>query len=245
MGQRSRPAVGTFTIRVRGPWGRGASRSFTVVEDLSVSFTPGWRRFVSGGLQPCVAHVRAADGVELSRRQIEFGERDREQKLRVGLNSDFRSFVVSPPHMTVAYQADDFSINPSVRPLTLMREDLCDSPGELILDIGASAEPVLHVFANGRTIQTLQARSARVGVYRFNLAEIVDTLRDQPQANLALSDEGELVIATVRPRTLFSSIQLDSGELQFADCVNVEGLTAYVFVTRAPWIEPVCTRRRR
>ena len=171
--------------------------------------------------------VRAADGVDLSRRQIEFGERDREQKLRVGLNSDFRSFVVSPPHMTVAYQADDFSINPSVRPLTLMREDLCDSPGELILDIGASAQPVLHVIANGRTLQTLQASSARVGVYRFNLAGIVDTLRDQPQANLALSDEGELVIATVRPRTLFSGIQLDCGELQFADCVNVEGLTAY------------------
>jgi hypothetical protein len=235
----SRPAVGTFTVRVRGPWGRGASRSFTVVEDLSVSFTPGWRRFVPGGLQPCVAHVRAANGIDLSRRQIEFGERDREQKLRVGLHSDFRSFVVSPPHMTVAYQADDFSINPSVRPLTLMRQDLCDSPGELILDIGASAQPVLHVIANGRSLQTLQARSARVGIYRFNLAGIVDTLRDQPQANLALGDEGELITATVRPRTLFSSIQLACGELQFADCVNVEGLTAYVFVTRAPWIEPV------
>jgi hypothetical protein len=235
----SRPAVGTFTIRVRGPWGRGATRSFTLVEDLSVSFAPGWRRFVSGGLQPCVAHVRAADGIDLSRRQVEFGERDREQKLRLGLSSDFRSFVVSPPHMTVAYQADELSINPSVRPLTLMREDLCDNPGELILDIGASAQPVLHVIANGRTLQTLQARSARVGVYRFNLAEIVDTLRDQPQANLALSDGGELVIATVRPRTLFSSIQLASGELHFTDCVNVDGLTAYVFVTRAPWIEPV------
>ena len=57
----SRPTAGTFTIRVRGPWGRGASRSFTVVEDLSVSFTPGWRRFVSGGLQPCVAQ-RASSG---------------------------------------------------------------------------------------------------------------------------------------------------------------------------------------
>jgi hypothetical protein len=233
------PVVGTFTIRVRGPWGRGASRAITVVEDLSVSFTPGWRRFVSGGLQPCVAHLRAADGIELSRTQIEFGERDREQKLRMGLNSDFRSFVVSPPHMTVAYQADNFSINPSVRPLTLMREDLCDNPGELILDIGAAAEPVLHVIANGQTMQRLEARSARVGIYRFNLAAIVDTLRDQPQANLALSGEGDLIIAAVRPRTLFSSVELDAGKLEFADCVNVEGLTAYIFATRAPWIEPV------
>jgi hypothetical protein len=235
-----RPVMGTFTIRVRGPWGRGASRSFTVVEDLSVSFTPGWRRFVSSGLQPCVANLRAADGIDLSRKQIEFGERDREQKLRVGLNSDFRSFVVSPPHMTVAYQADDFSINPSVRPLTLMREDLSDKPGELILDIGAAAEPLLHVIANGRTLQTLEARSARAGVYRFNLAGIVDTLRDYPSVSLALSDDGELVIATVRPRTLFTAIELDGNHLEFENCVAVEGLSAYLFATRAPWRKPAC-----
>jgi hypothetical protein len=233
-----RPAVGTFAIRVRGPWGRGASRSFTVVEGLSISFKPGWRRFAPHGLQPCVAHMRAADGIDLSRAEIEFGERDREQKLRVGLNSEFRSLVVSPPHMTVAYQTIEFSINPSVRPLTLMREDIRDSPGELILDIGAAAQPVLHVIANNRVLQTIDARCGRAGVYRFDLAGTTDTLRDHPQANLALSDDGELTIATVRPRTLFSSIQLDAGQLQFADCVNVDGLTAYVFATRAPWIEP-------
>nr|WP_131721717.1 hypothetical protein [Mycolicibacterium komanii]CRL70025.1 hypothetical protein CPGR_01807 [Mycolicibacterium komanii] len=233
-----RPVVGTFAVRIRGPWGRGATRSFTVVEGVSVSFAPAWRRFVSGGLQPCIAQVRAADGINLSRRQLEFSQRDREQTLRVGLDSKFRSLVVSPPHMTVAYQTDAFTINPSVRPLTLMREDLCDSPGELILDIGASAQPVLHLIAGGRTLQTLQARSARAGVYHFNLAGIVDTLRDQPQASLALSDDGELVVATVRPRALFGSIELDSRELKFTDCINVDGLTAYVFPTRAPWIEP-------
>lgn len=235
-----RPVMGTFTIRVRGPWGRGASRTFTIVEDFSVSFSPGWRRFIVGGLQPCVAHLRAADGIILSRSQIEFSVRDREQKLRVGLNSDFRSFIVAPPHMTVAYQADDFSINPSVRPLTLMCEDLCDSPGELILDIGASAQPFLHVIANGRSIQKLAARSARVGIYRFNLAEIVDTLRDNPHVSLALSDDGALVVATLRPRTLFTGVELDGDSLTLENCVAVEGLSAYLFATRAPWREPAC-----
>lgn len=235
----SRPVAGTFTLRVRGPWGRGATRNFTLVEGLSVSFNPGWRRFVSGGLQPCVAQVRATSGIVLSRTHIEFGERDREQKLRAGLRSDLRSFVLSPPHMTVAYQAGEFTINPSVRPLTLMREDLCDNPGELILNIGAAALPVLHVIANGRTLQTLRAHSARMGIYRFNLAETIDTLRSQPLVTLALSDDGELVIATVRPRKLFSTIHLeDARELQLADHVNVDGLTAYVFATRAPWIAP-------
>jgi hypothetical protein len=239
-GEVPRPVIGTFSIRVRGPWGRGATRAFTVVEDLSVSFTPSWRRFVSGGLQSCVARLRAGDGIDLSRKQLEFGERDREQKLRVGLNSDFRSFVVSPPHMTVAYQADDFSITPSVRPLTLMREDLCENPGELILDIGAAAQPVLHVIANGRALQTLEARSARVGVYRFNLAGLVDTLRDYPMVSLALSADGELVISTVRPRTLFTGMELDGNHLEFENCVSVEGLSAYLFATRAPWRQPHC-----
>ncbi|WP_156452469.1 hypothetical protein [Mycobacterium gordonae] len=235
----SRPVAGTFTLRVRGPWGRGATRNFTLVEGLSVSFTPGWRRFVSGGLQPCFARVRATDGIALSREHIEFGERDREQKLRAGLHSDLRSFVVSPPHMTVAYHAGEFAINPSVRPLTLMGEDLRDNPGELILDIGAAAQPTLHVIANGRTLQTLQAHSRRMGVYRFNLAEIIDTLRNQPLVTLALSDDGELVIAAVRPRKLFSTIRVEeSGKLLLADHVDVDGLTAYVFATRAPWIPP-------
>jgi hypothetical protein len=235
-----RPVAGTFTIRVRGPWGRGASRSFTLVEDLSVSFSPGWRRFVPGGLQPCVANLRAADGIDMSRSQIEFGERDREENIRIGLSSDFRSFAISPPHMTVAYQADEFSINPSVRPLTLMGEDLRESPCELILDIGAAAEPALHVIANGRTLQKLAPRSARVGVYRFNLAEIVDTLRDYPYVSLALSDDGELVIATLRPRTLFTGIELDGNQLKLENCVAVEGLSAYLFATRAPWRAPAC-----
>jgi hypothetical protein len=235
-----RPLVGTFSLRVRGPWGRGASRSFTLVEGLSVSFTPGWRRFVTGGLQPCVAQVRAAKEIELSRGQLPFGERDREQKVRIGVGADLCSFVISPPHMTVAYQTDDFSINPSVRPLTLIREDLCESPGELVLDIGASAQPALHVISGGRTIQKLVPHSARVGIYRFNLAEIVDTLRVHPHVVLALSEEGELVVATLRPRTLFTGIELDGAQLKLEDCVAVEGLCAYLFATRAPWREPSC-----
>lgn len=236
----SRPLVGSFTVRVRGPWGRGASRTFTVVEGLSVTFTPGWRRFVPQGLQPCLADVKVPDGVELSRSHLDFDERKREHVIRVGAHSEYRSLVVTPPHMTVSYQATTTSINPSVRPLPLIREDVRESPGELVLDVGAAAEPVLRVVASNRVIQTLSARSGRVGVYRFNLAEIVDTLGEHPHVSLALSDSGDLVIATVRPRTLFTDIALDGDQLELANCVNVEGLTAYLFAARAPWREPAC-----
>ncbi|MFV8300999.1 hypothetical protein ACNQP7_30340 [Mycolicibacterium fortuitum] len=233
-----RPLVGTFTLRVRGPWGRGTSRTFTVVEGLSANFSPAWRRFVPRGLQPCTAQMRVTEGVALTRDQMDFDERKRDFVVRAGAHSQYRSLVVTPPHMTVAYQAEHFVVSPSVRPLSLIREDVRDHPGELILDIGADAEPTLHLIANNRVVQKLTARSGRSGVYRFALAGITDTLRDYPQASLALSDEGKLVIATVRPRTLFTGVELVGDELALADCVSVDGLCAYLFATRAPWREP-------
>ncbi|MBX7432552.1 hypothetical protein JDV09_10620 [Mycobacterium sp. Y57] len=235
-----RPLVGNYTVRVRGPWGRGASRTFTVVEGLAVTFTPGWRRFIPMGLQPCVARISTADGVELTRTEVDFDERKREFVLRAGAHSQYCSLAITPPHMTVAYQAADSAISPSVRPLSLVREDVQDRPGELVLDIGAAAEPTLHMISNNRVVQTLAARSGRAGMFRFNLAEIVDTLRECPQAILALSDDGQLVVATLRPRTLFTGIELDGDALVLENCAPIEGLNAYLFAARAPWREPAC-----
>jgi hypothetical protein len=234
----ARPVVGSYTLRVRGPWGRGASRSFTLVEGLSVAFKPEWRRFVPGGLQPCAASISAAAGAELPRTKLEFGQRDRAQQLRVGARNEFRSLVVSPPHMRVACQTVAGSIGPSLRPLTLIREDVRDDPGELVLDVGAAAEPTLHVIASKKVIQTLTPRTGRVGIYRFDLAAVVDTVRDKPLIDLALSPDGELVIATIRPGRLFTSVQVIDDGLEFVDCVDVDGLTAHVYPTRAPWREP-------
>ena len=233
-----RPLVGSYSIRVRGPWGRGATRSFAIAEGLSISFTPNWRRFVTGGLQPCLAKVRVADGVELPQVQLDFGERDREHRLRASSHSKACSLVVSPPHMTVAYQSVDSSISPSVRPLSLTSENIVEHPGELILDVGATAEPMLHVIARHRVVQTVASRLGRASVYRFDMAQIVDTLRDQPQVTLALNEDGDLAIANVRPQTLFRSIHLEGNKLRFEDCVDVEGLTAHVFALRAPWRQP-------
>lgn len=235
-----RPLAGTFTIRIRGPWGRGATSTFNIVEGLTVTFAPGWRRFAGRGLQPCSASLRVTEGVELSCNQIEFGERDREQRVRIGVRGDYRSLIVSPPHMTVSYQAPGAAIPPSVRPMPLLREDIRENPGELVLDIGTAAEPTLHVLVGNRAVQSIQARTGRVGIYRFNLAEIVDTLGEHPHAVLALSDDGELVVGTVRPRTLFTDITIDSGRLELTDCANAEGLNAYLFATRAPWRRPAC-----
>lgn len=235
-----RPLVGSYTVRVRGPWGRGASRSFTMVEGLAAAFSPGWRRFVPAGLRQCSVRVRVAVDVEISRSEIGFDERKRESVLRVGAHGSYRSIVVTPPHMTVAYQASNTTRSPSVRPLPLFREDVQEDPGHVVLDTGVGAEPTLHVIANKRSVQALAPRNGRAGVYQFNLAEIVDTLRDHPQVSLALDDEGEVVVASMRPRTLFTGVELDGDDLVLTECVAVEGLSAFLFPTRAPWREPAC-----
>jgi len=237
-GNVPRPLVGTFSIRVRGPWGRGASRALTIVEGLAFSFAPSWRRFVSGGLQPCVGKVRVADGVALSANGLEFGERDREHSMRVSAQANSLSLVVSPPHMSVAFQSVESSISPSVRPLSLTREEVIEHPGEIVLDVGTAAEPALQIISKERVVQTVSSRLARAGVYRFNLAQIVDTLRDHAQVTLALDAGGELAIATVRPKSLFRGIELEGSELCFGECVDIDGLTAYVFALRAPWRQP-------
>lgn len=236
----SRPMVGQFIIRVRGPWGRGTSRTFNLVEGLSVAFSPRWRRFVPGGLQPCTVRFRAANGVELSRDQTDLDERKRETVLRAAALSRYRSLVVTPPHMTVAYQAENFAISPSVRPLPLAREDVRESPGEIVLDIGSDAEPSIYVIANNRAVQKLATRGGRAGIYRFDLGEVTDTLREHPQVVLALTDDGELPISIVRPRTLFTGVELDHSDLVFENCVDINGLCVYLFPTRAPWREPAC-----
>jgi hypothetical protein len=233
-----RPAVGTFTIRVRGPWGRGATRALTVIEGLDIAFNPPWRRFVEGGLQPCVARVNVLEGMQTSRPTIEFPEADRESYVSCGAHNDFRTLVVTPPHMTIAYQSAEATTSPSVRPLRLFREDVTDDPGTLILDVGTAADPKLHFLASQHTVQVIEATAGRSGIYRFGLSKLVDTLSSYPQGQLALESGGGLVVATIRPRRLISDVMLADEALEFSDCVEIDGLTALVYSTRAPWRDP-------
>lgn len=233
-----RPVVGTFTVRVRGPWGRGATRTLTVMEGLGVGFSPPWRRFTSGGLQNCVARLKLPAGATAARSVIEFAEHEREHYVRVGASDEFRTLVVSPPHMSVSYQSSETITNPSIRPLRLFREDIIDQPGVLVLNLDADAEPKLHVLTSAGDVQVVEPTFGRAGMFHFKLARIVDTLTANPQAKLALTDDGNMVIATIRPRKLFSRITLGDGVLELEDCVNVEGLTALIYATRAPWRAP-------
>jgi hypothetical protein len=235
----SQPSVGTFSIRVRGPWGRGAQRTFTLVQGLRVAFDPPWRRFVHpAGLQPSIATITVPAGMDTDAAQLVFPSKKKDAYVRLGSGGVHRTLTVTPPHMSVAYQSEDATSQPSIRPLTLFSESIAEAPGTLILNLEASGEPRLHVRTALGVAQVLEPGAERAGVYRFDLSRMVDTVHSHPQGELSLDAEGRVVVAHFRPQRLFSEVTLDGTSLSFTDCVEVEGLSALVYLTRAPWRGP-------
>ncbi len=232
-----RPLVGGYTIRVRGPWGRGLSRHVTVVEGLTVRSTPAWRRIGSAGLVPCDVTV-AAPGLYLAPATLSFAPVEIEQRVDVAGTSSI-VLVVRPPHMTMSYQSEVATLGPSIRPLLLDTEDVVAAPGTLALDLQADTSPALFVLSGRDVVQQLDPLGeVRGGVHRFDLRRLTDTVTSHPRVRLCLDPEGELVVATLTPRRLFSSVEHDRGELLFHECVAVDGLTAHVYAARAPWRGP-------
>jgi len=244
-----RPFLGTVTVRVRGPWGRGVTRTIAVAEGLSVGFDPGWRRFSAAGLQPVTVTVVAAPGIAVSNSRVELGDRQRGVTVRLSAGTATCRLQLTPPHMSVAYESTAGAPAASIRPLTLFHEDVRDDPGTFILNVGVSADPTLHVLGTTGPLQTLAPSAGRNGVYRFNLAQIVDTLGAHPQVQLCLRTDGALPVATIRPRRLYREITAHDGSLVLSQSVEVEGLTALVYSLRAPWrdaeILPVAGGRAR
>lgn len=240
--QVSRPLIGTFTIRVRGPWGRGANRTMNIIEGLKVTYQPGFRLFSGNGLKPAMGTVTAAPGFTLSSNVLSFDAGHRDSHLRVSAHGVTRTLAITPPHMTVALQTDTVATAASIQPLTLHRETIAESGGMLLLSLGEEGAPGVRFRSAGQVLQLLSSDHGRAGVYRFSLGQLSDTLTAHPQGTLSLDDDGLLAVAHIRPRELFSRIGLehtdDGSALLFEDCVEAEGLTAYVYATRAPWRSP-------
>lgn len=233
-----RPILGSFTIRVRGPWGRGASRSVFVAEGLGIRCTPPWRRLTADGLVPATVAIATPPGMDVDQDSVALDPDQRDRYVSVGTSRGTMSLRLSPSHMSIAYQSADTTTRPSIRALTLYTEEVIDEAGTLILDVGADAEPALTVFSGPRAIQILTPGAGRHGVYRFNLSQIVDTLSAHKQLSLTLGERGQLKVASIRPKRLFATIAPVPEGLAFGDCADIPGLVALVYPARAPWRKP-------
>lgn len=236
-----KPYFGTLSIRVRGPWGRGAARSLFVVEDLQVKCTPDWRRLGGAeGLVPASVELSADPAVFIDRPSLKFGPQDTKASVTLTARNQPTLLTIEPPHISLSYLAEDYMLGPSIRPLALQTESVVESPGLLALHVGAAAEPRLHVFVRGERVQELNPLGdSRNGIYRFNLAQMADTLAVNPYLRLCLDPEGALEVAATRPSRLFSAVHIEESRIVLDDCVRTDGLTAVVYAKRAPWRAPV------
>jgi len=234
-----RPLAGRFTVKVRGPWGRGAIRRFTLIEGLRVQATPPWRRMTGHGLVPASVSVAVPDGFVAGPAHMDLNHRAVTQPLTVDCRPFSMRLSVEIPHMSVSHVCEAHVSAPSVTSLRLFTEDLLADPGSIVLDVGADAEPVLHFLTPDGSSQEVRAKGgARGQAYRFDLREVTDTLAASRSLRISLDPEAALVIGTIRPRQLFSDARLEGHRLVFDDCANIEGLTALCYPALAAWREP-------
>lgn len=231
-----RPLCGEFVLKVRGPWGRSATRRFTLVEGLDVECSPPWRRMTGSGLVPVTARVSVRRGLVLSEKVVQLAGHQVAGYVDVHDGTERMRLTVEPAHMSVSHVSEWGTPVPSITALALSTEDVLDDPGSLVLDAGAEAEPTLHLASSTGVIQVLRPKGAlRGNAYRFDLHEITDTLRRLRNVRLALDSSGALVLATVRPKRLSGVIEMDGDVLVLEECADIDGLTALCYPTRAPW----------
>lgn len=232
-----RPLFGAYAVKVRGPWGRGASRDLVIVEDLTTTPSPAWRRFqTQGGLVPCQIGIDVNDTMRCDPATLALDSRTVKSSVAVACGGDALHLSVEPAHMSVTHQSAQGVTGPTIQPPLLYTEDVAADPGVLILSVGASADPLLHVLAGKARLQVVEpGGDARHGLHRFDLRKITDTMATHPQLRLCLDPEGVLEIADIRPRQLFSGLSISGGAVVLDDCVDVDGLTVIAYATRAPW----------
>ncbi|XRQ13850.1 hypothetical protein ACN3XK_24080, partial [Actinomadura welshii] len=232
-----RPLAGAYDVVVRGPLGRGARRSVVVAEGLRVSFHPEVRLFAAGGLSAAEADVRAGPGARVVPRELHFDARERARVVSFQAPSGSEPLVITPPHLEVLHQHPDVGAVWSAGPLRLTSESF-DEPGELLVRLpGASKLPALNVLTSSGTAQTLEpSGSQRGGMARYPLIKLRDTVGEFKRAELLL---GETPLVYVRPRRLATGVSDAGGHLLLQDAVEIEGLTAGVYLVTAPWRRPV------
>ncbi len=228
---------GEVHLRIRGPWGRTASRRFTVVQGLTTDSDPTWRRMTGRGLTAAAITLSASPGIRVSTQFLELDNRQVRRVVTVSTGPEKLPIVVEPAHMSVSHLTPMRTGHESVTALNLQTEAVLDDPGVLVVDTGAHASPVLHVHGSRGFLQMVEPSATTGGstMYRFALAQITDTLRAEQQLRLSLDREGTLTVAHVRPGRLFSAISVQDAQLVLADAPAIEGLTAICYRTAAPW----------
>ncbi|GIH50615.1 hypothetical protein SAMN05421833_12814 [Microbispora rosea] len=237
-----RPLVGAFDTVVRGPLGRGVNRSLFIAEGLCAAFTPRVRLFGTAGLADGRAELSAPVGARVEPRVTRFSSAELASIVEYRTEIESEPLVVTPPHVQVMH--DRLGEAPVWRagPLRIPTDAFAEEPGTLLVRIpGVKQMPPLQVMAGGQVVQDAPASGGvQAGTARYDMVKIKGTVEDKQQAELLVEVDGRLVrVASVRPRRLAAAAKVEGDHILLLECVLVDGLTAAVYATHAPWREPV------
>jgi hypothetical protein len=237
-----RPVLGAFEVTVRGPLGRGLRRTIVVAEGLTMSYQPQARLLTGAGLAQGKAILTAASGAVVSPQVLGFAAGERSHPVEYRTASESEPLVVTPPHAALLCPGGGVTTW-TTSLLHLVSEEFATA-GRLLIRlpvVGQRSQLNLEVYAGGQKVQSVepsgQQSSVQIG---FELGRATDTIAKHRRAELVLNVDGALMpVGYVRPRMLASGAHVVDGTLVLHDATAVDGLTAGVYLSYAPWRSPV------
>ena len=152
----ARPLVGPYEITVRGPLGRGLSRTVELAEGLRVDADPPWRHLGPTGLAPATVRATAGHpGLHVAPSSVTLGPHEPTAELRVRGVESTEMLRVTPPHMAVQRTGTGSRSEWSLQPLRLDTETIGE--GQLLIRLPAALPAELVVRVGSREVQTVPA----------------------------------------------------------------------------------------
>lgn len=235
-----RPILGAFDITVRGPLGRGVRRTIFIAERVSVSYRPAVRALRAGGLEPAAVEFHAPVGAAVNPRRLSFAASDRARVAEFRAGAETEPVVITPPHVDLLCMGAGASTW-TAAPIHVATEAVADLGRLLVRAPGTVVKADLQVWAGAQQIQTIPASGQQApGLTGYDLSRAGETVAHHGRAELFLPwGQAAMPVGFARPRRLATGAEFDSGQLRIRDCAHVDGLTAGLYVVRAPWRAPV------
>ena len=236
----TRPILGAFDITVRGPLGRGMRRTIFIAEGVSVSYRPSIRAVTVNGLEPGNAELQAPIGATVKPARLSFGTSDRARVAELRADMATEPVVITPPHIELLC-AGAGAGTWTAAPIRAETEAMAGLGRLLVRAPGTIVKADLEVWAGPQRIQTIPATGEHApGLTGYDLPRASETVAHHGRAELMLPwGQSAMPVGLVRPRRLATGAEVTSGQLKIRDCAQVDGLTAAVYLARAPWHAPV------
>ena len=236
----ARPVLGAFDITVRGPLGRGMRRTIFVAEGLSMNYRPAVRALRANGLEPASVELRAGIGASVSPNHVSFGVSERAHVVELRAGAETEPVVITPPHVDLLCVGAGASTW-TAAPIHASTESIAELGRILVRTPGTAVRDDLQIWAGAVQVQTIPASGERApALTGYDLTRASETVAHHGRAELFLPwARDAMPVGFIRPRRLASGAAFTEGQLRLRDCAPVDGLTAALYLARAPWRAPV------